>query len=98
MRQASPFSFKTNDYARSRQAKVRNFAGDFRALSGTDDRRSRRMEMPVGVHDRLGTKAAHAKDKDDVPERFHLLASTQPADVAVVVPAGERPTGTSSPR
>src|SRR5258705_6917681 len=54
----------TNDYAFSRQVRRRNF-GLFRRRSGTDDRRRWRIEVPVGVDDRLGTKAAHGKDQKD---------------------------------
>jgi hypothetical protein len=31
--------------------------------------------VPVGVQDRLGTKAAQSEDEDDVPESFHLNAT-----------------------
>src|SRR6266404_3953284 len=54
----------TNDYALSRQARRRNFQM-FRRRSGTDDRRRWRIEVPVGVDDRLGTKAAHGEDQKD---------------------------------
>jgi len=54
----------TNDYAFSRQVRRRNF-GLFRRRSGTDDRRRWRIEVPVGVDDRLGTKAAHGEDQKD---------------------------------
>src|SRR6266550_6640185 len=54
----------TNDYARCRQGRRRNF-GPFRRRSGTDDRRRWRIEVPVGVDDRLGTKAAHGEDQKD---------------------------------
>jgi hypothetical protein len=45
------------------------------ALSGTNDRSRRRIEMPVSVHDRLGTKAAQSEDEDDALDRIHLTAS-----------------------
>jgi hypothetical protein len=54
----------TNDYAFSRQVRRRNFQM-FRRRSGTDDRRRWRIEVPVGVDDRLGTKAAHGEDQKD---------------------------------
>jgi|SRR2546423_9042117 len=37
----------------------------FRRRSGTDDRRRWRIEVSVGVDDRLGTKAAHGQDQKD---------------------------------
>src|SRR6266850_1988634 len=37
----------------------------FRRRSGTDDRRRWRIEVPVGVDDRFGTKAAHGEDQKD---------------------------------
>src|SRR3954451_3690537 len=54
----------TNDYARCRQGRRRNF-GMFRPRSGTDDRRRRRIEVPVGVDDHLGTKATHRENEKD---------------------------------
>jgi hypothetical protein len=45
-------------------------------ISGTDHRNRRRIEVPPGVQDRLGTKAAHTENEDDVLERFHVTAST----------------------
>ncbi len=41
------------------------------ALSGTDHRDRRRIEVAPGVQDRLGTKAAHTENEDDVLEGFH---------------------------
>jgi hypothetical protein len=32
--------------------------------------------MPVGVDDRLGTKAAQTENQDDVFNGFHLIATT----------------------
>jgi len=46
------------------------------ALSGTDHRNRDRIEVPPGVQDRLGTKAAHTDNEDHVLERFHVTAST----------------------
>jgi hypothetical protein len=43
--------------------------------SGTDDGRLWRIEMPPGVQDRLGTKAAQREDEDDVLECSHLTAT-----------------------
>src|SRR4051812_41719697 len=54
----------TNDYARCRQGRRRNF-GIFPRRSGTDDRGRRRIEMPPGEDDRLGTKAAHGENEKD---------------------------------
>jgi hypothetical protein len=45
-------------------------------ISGTDHRNRRRIEVLPGVQDRLGTKAAHTENEDDVLERFHVTAST----------------------
>ena len=48
----------------------------FRLPSGTYNRRWRRIEMPVGLNGRRGTKAAHTENENDAPERFHPAAST----------------------
>src|SRR5437588_7090317 len=73
----------TNDYARCRQGRRRNF-GLFRR-SGTDDRRRWRIEVPVGVDDRLGTKDAHAENQKE-----DLNPSTESFGPGV---AGTAPTG-----
>src|SRR6187431_3350874 len=77
----------TNDYARCRQVRRRNFRPT-RLRSGTDDRRRWRIEVPPGVDDRLGTKAAHGKNEKDGlhpgPERL------RPGHARVPVCAGAR--------
>ena len=44
---------------------VEEIFGMSRRRSGTDDRRRRRIEVPPGVDDRLGTKAAHGENQKD---------------------------------
>src|SRR6266550_1451605 len=79
----------TNDYAFSRQVRRRNFQM-FRRRSGTDDRRRWRIEVPVGVDDRLGTKAAHNEDqKDDLHPGPEGLEPGH-ASVAVTVSPAKR--------
>src|SRR5438034_11721658 len=75
----------TNDYARCRQVRRRNF-GLFRR-SGTDDWRRWRIEVTVGVDDRLGTKDAHAEDKKD---DLHPSPESLGPGVAVTAPTGKR--------
>jgi hypothetical protein len=62
----------------------------FRRRSRTDDRRRWRIEVPVGVDDRLGTKAAHGEDqKDDLhPDPEGLEAGH--ASIAVTVSPAKR--------
>src|SRR4029078_12672212 len=78
----------TNDYAPSRQVRRRNF-GPAPCRSGTDDRSRRRIEVPVGVNDHLGTKAAHDENQDDdlhlSPEGLDPAAASD----AVTVPPGK---------
>jgi hypothetical protein len=58
--------------------------------SGTDDRRRWRIEVPVGVDDRLGTKAAHGENqKDDLHPDPEGLEPGH-ARVAVTVSAAKR--------
>jgi hypothetical protein len=60
-------------------------------MSGADDRGRRWIEMPPGVHNRLGTKAAHTENEDDVLEGFHGVGlGLGWANVAVMV-AARRP-------
>ncbi len=62
----------------------------FRRRSGTDDRRRWRIEVPVGVDDRLGTKAAHGENqKDDLHPDPEGLEPGH-ARVAVTVSAAKR--------
>jgi hypothetical protein len=44
------------------------------ARSAADGGGLRRIEMPVCVHNRLGTKAAQGQDKDDVLEDAHVAS------------------------
>ena len=48
-----------------------------------------RNEVPVRVHHRLGTKAAHTENEDDVLEGFHDGLDLVRANVAVIVPLPE---------
>src|ERR1041384_2169544 len=55
--------------------------------SGTDDRRRRRIEVPPGVNDRLGTKAAHGENKeDDLHLRPESLDPVATGDAVTVPP------------
>jgi hypothetical protein len=55
---------------------VRKIFSKILSRSGTYDcRRRRQAEVPVGVQDRFGTKAAQSEDEDDVLEIFHLNAT-----------------------
>ena len=54
---------------------AKEISSEFLRRSGTDDRHLWRIEVPPGVQDRLGTKAAQGEDKDDVLEGFHLNAT-----------------------
>jgi hypothetical protein len=65
---------RTNEYARSRQGSERFFR-EIRARSGTDDGDLWRIEVPVRVQNRLGTKAAQREDEDSVLENCHLTAT-----------------------
>src|SRR4051795_10251991 len=70
----------TNDYARCRQGRRRNF-GIFPRRSGTDDRRRWRIEVPPGVNDHRGTKAAYGENQKD---RLHPRPEALPPGHAVV--------------
>src|SRR5256885_2859263 len=60
----------------------------FRRRSGTDDRRRWRIEVSVGVDDRLGTKAAHGEDqKDDLHPDPEGLEPGHASIAATVSPA-----------
>src|SRR6478735_10697537 len=75
----------TNDYARCRQVRRRYF-GKFRRRSGTDDRKRWRIEMPPGVNDHFGTKAAQGEnEKDHLHPRPEGL---EPGHASVPVCAG----------
>ena len=54
---------------------AKEFFEIFRTRSGTDDGHLWRIEMPVRVQNRLGTKAAQREDEDDVLEYCHLKAT-----------------------
>ncbi len=69
---------------------VEDILGPFRRRSGPDDRRRWRIEVPVGVDDRLGTKAAHNEDqKDDLHPGPEGLEPGH-ASVAVTVSPAKR--------
>jgi hypothetical protein len=62
------------------------------AGSGADDRRRRRIEVPVRVDDCLGTKAAHDENqKDDLHPDPEGLAPGDASAAAAAVPPGKRP-------
>src|SRR5213593_3264245 len=60
----------------------------FRRRSGTDDRRRWRIEVPVGVDDRPGTKAAHREDqKQDLHPDPESLGPGHAGGATTVSPA-----------